>query len=100
MDDFGVLQTLLGSGGAVVIVGLVQLVKTTVTGLVPEEWQGRAVPLLSLVLAAGWNVIVANALSSLGQAVTFNGWVLAYLTIVAGLAANGLYSSGKTLAGR
>ncbi len=97
MDDLNVAQTLLGGGGAVVLVGLVELCKRTTAGLVADAWWDRLIPTLTLALAAGWNLIVANTLASLGQPVTFNGWILGYLTVLAALSAMGLYSGAKSV---
>jgi hypothetical protein len=97
MDDLGAIQTFLGTGGGIVITGLVEAIKRMVTGILPDEWWNRLIPLLCFILGAVLNVIVANALKSVNQPVTFNGWVLAFYTIFAGLAAMGLYSGQKSI---
>jgi hypothetical protein len=99
MEDLGALQTFLGTGGGIIVAALVEAIKRTILGIVPDEWWNRAIPLLCFILAAVLNVVVANGLRSTGQSVTFNGWVLAFYTIMAGLSAMGLYSGQKSVRG-
>lgn len=96
MDDLSAAQMLLGTGGAVIIVGLVQYLKPIWTGLVLPEWESRSIPILTLLLSAVWQVVIVNVLSSMGTAVTFNGWILAFLTVVCALSAAGFYGNVKT----
>jgi hypothetical protein len=100
IGDLSIAQTVIGSGGAFAIIGLVEMTKRTVLGLVSEDLWGRLIPGLTLLLGAIWNVIVANVLFSMGLSVTWNGWILAYLTVLAALSAMGLYSGTKASIGR
>jgi hypothetical protein len=97
MDDLSAAQMLLGSAGSVVIVGLIQYLKPIWAGLVVPEWENRGIPVLTLVLAAVWQIIIVNVLRSMTVQVTFNGWILLYLTILCALSASGLFSSTKTM---
>lgn len=95
MDDLSGAQTLFGSAGSIVIAGLIQFFKPTWSGLVPPEWETRGIPFLTLLLSLMWQVIVANVMRDMGQQVSFTWWILAYLTILCALAANGFYSGIK-----
>lgn len=95
MDDLSGVQTLFGSAGSIVIVGLIQFFKPTWSGLVPPEWETRGIPWLTLLLSAAWQIITANVMRDLGQQVTFTWWILVFLTILCTLSANGLYSGVK-----
>jgi hypothetical protein len=97
VDDLSAAQMLLGSAGSVVIVGLLQYLKPIWAGLVTSEWENRGIPILTFLLAAIWQVIVVNVLRSMSVNVTFNGWILVYLTIICALSASGLFSSSKAI---
>lgn len=81
------LHELLGLGGAAVVVALVEAAKLAWPGLAPRWY-----PLLALACGVLWNVALAALLGTeLSRA--------AALGVVVGLAASGLYSGGKALAG-
>lgn len=100
MDDLAQAQTLLGSVGAFVVALLMQFLRPVWSGIAPENWESRAIPIIVLVFSALWQVVVVNVLRDLGQPVTFTWWILVYLTIFCALSSAGLYSATKTLAGR
>ncbi len=85
--DNEVLKSLIGLGGVVVIVGLVQVFK-------PFVKDTRYYPLIAIA----WGLVI-NMGAAWGIGITARvDWVVAALqSILAGLAASGLYSYGSTL---
>lgn len=84
------IQDWVGVGGVPVVVALVQLAKPFVS----DE---RFWPVLAVALGVVWNVIATVALGGSAPGEIARAGVLG---VVVGLAAGGLYSGGRTLAGR
>jgi hypothetical protein len=78
------MHTEYGAAALPVIVGVTQVLKTAF------RIEGRYVPLVSLVLGLGTGAVLYR----------HEGWVHALMEgLILGLAASGLYSGGKALAG-
>lgn len=83
------MDELIGLAGAPVVMALVAVLRQAIT--IPD----RYTPLLALALGIVWNVGLRAA-----DMTESTYAVAAVLGILSGLAASGLYSGGKALAGR
>lgn len=82
-----------GLGGALLVAGLVQVVKVALA-LSDTVWK-RFMPLIALVLGVGWNALVASQADDIPMS-----WNVIILGIFAGLSAAGLYSGQKAVRGK
>ena len=82
-------EAVVGLAGAPVVLGLVAAVRQSVN--LPDRWT----PLLSLALGIVWNV----SLRAL-EATNAEWGATVVLGVLSGLSASGLYSGGKSTAGR
>lgn len=88
--DIGVIQAVIGLGGAAVITGLVQVIKPFIS-------DGRFYPVIAIILGLIINLGAACALSQTGVDEIF---VAVILGLMAGLSASGLFSGYEAVRGK
>ncbi len=94
MEELNAAATVLGLGGAAIVVGLVEMVKRTAE-LGDGVWR-RVIPALTLVVALGWNALVMRLVPE----VAWRWEVLLFLSVFTALSAMGLYSGGRSVMGK
>jgi hypothetical protein len=88
--DNELLKTLLGLGSVGLVVGIIQALKPIVTN---EKWYG----LIAIVIGVGLNIAIVWGMGLL----TKNMIIVAAISgLMAGLAANGAYSTGQIQANK
>jgi ABC-type uncharacterized transport system permease subunit len=93
MDDLTNATLLYGIGGAAVIGVLVQVVKQLLC--ISEARWTRILPLVAIILAFGWNELIAGVSDEVPS-----GWEsILLVSILTGLSAIGMYSGQKAITG-